>query len=154
MLVHPDGPIFRNTNGKPWTTDAVNCGFLALQMRMGKEQMKRRGIVVSDKEIGDFIPSLRPTKRRRGETVNKTKVELRAEAKRKLTCRRAADLAPRYSLYAIRHSWATNALQKGIDALTVAILMGHQDPSTLAKVYQHLSLNPRHLLEQAKRAAG
>jgi len=25
MLAHPEGPLFCNTNGKPWTTDAVNC---------------------------------------------------------------------------------------------------------------------------------
>jgi hypothetical protein len=32
--------------------------------------------------------------------------------------------------------------------------MGHQDPSMLSKVYQHLSLNPTHMLEQARRAVG
>lgn len=154
MLTYPDGAIFRNSNGMPWTTDAVNCGFLALQMRMGKEEMKRRGVDVSAEEINAFIPTQSPTKQRRGKTVKKTKAELRAEAKRKLTYKKAAALAPRYSLYAIRHSWATNALQKGLDALTVAILLGHADPSTLAKVYQHLSLNPQHLLQQAKRAQG
>ena len=154
MLVHPEGPIFRNSNGRPWTTDAVNCGFLAVQMRMGKVEMKRRGVEISTEDIEAFIPALAPAKRRKGEIVTKTKAELRAEAKRKLSYKKAAEFAPRYSLYAIRHSWATNALQKGLDALTVAILMGHEDPSTLAKVYQHLSLNPQHLLDQAKRAAG
>ena len=77
-----------------------------------------------------------------------------AEAKRKLTNRRAAKLAPRYSLYALRHSWATNALQRGLDSLTVAILTGHEDPSTLARVYQHLSHNPEQMLKQARKAAG
>ncbi len=154
MLAHPDGPIFRNTNGKPWTTEAVNCGFLALQMRMGKEEMRRRGEKTRQDEIAEFIHELQPTKTCRGHTIQKTDADLRCEANRKLTHRRAAQLVPRYSLYALRHSWATNALQKGLDALTVAILMGHEDPSTLARVYQHLSLNPQHLLEQAKRAAG
>jgi integrase len=32
------------------------------------------------------------------------------------------------------HSWATNALRAGANSLTVAILMGHQDPSTLSIV--------------------
>jgi integrase len=59
-----------------------------------------------------------------------------------LTYKRARELAPRYSLYALRHSWATNALKRGVDPLTVAILMGHQDPSMLARVYQHFSLSP------------
>lgn len=61
-------------------------------------------------------------------------------------------LKKKYSLYALRHAWATNALQRGVDPLTVAILMGHSDPSMLSKVYQHLSLDPRHMLESAKRA--
>ena len=86
--------------------------------------MKRRGEEISSKAIADLIPTLSPTCTRKGVIVAKTAAELRCEAKRKLTFKRAAQLAPRYSLYALRHSWATNALQKGIDALTVAILMG------------------------------
>ncbi len=60
--------------------------------------------------------------------------------------------AVKYSLYTLRHSWATNALRSGMDALTVAVLMGHSDPSTLSRVYQHLAHSPEHMLEQAKRA--
>jgi len=147
------GPIFRNAAGKPWTTEAVNCGFLSIQMRMGMAEMKRRGESIVGEEVEAFIPSLRRTKNVKGVAVEKTTAELRAEANRKLTYKRAATLAPRYSLYALRHSWATNALMRGVDPLTVAILMGHQDPSTLARVYQHLSLSPGHLLEQARKAA-
>ena len=154
MLAHPEGPLFRNTSGKPWTTEAVNCCFFDLQMRMGKDEMKRRGEEISKQAVAEFVPTLKTTKTRKGVIVPKTEAELRCEAKRKLTFKRAAQLALHYSLYALRHSWATNALQKGVDPLTVAILMGHEDPSTLAKVYQHLSLNPQHLLEQARRAAG
>ena len=36
----------------------------------------------------------------------------------------------------------TGACSGGPMHLTVAILMGHSDPSTLAKVYQHLAHNP------------
>ncbi len=152
MLANADGPIFRNTSGVPWTTDAVNCGFLAAQMRMGKAMMN--GEEIPEESIAGFVKSLKSTKSVKGEIREKTAAELRCEAKRKLTHKRASELAPRYSLYAIRHSWATNALQKGLDPLTVAILMGHEDPSTLSKVYQHLSLNPKHMLDQAKKAAG
>ena len=128
MFAHRDGLLFRNTNGRSWTTDAVNCGFLRLQIRMGMEEMQRRGEIVSDEPIAAFISTLCPTRTSKGRVIEKTKAELREEAKRKLTYKRAAQLAPRYSLYALRHSWATNALQKGLDALTVAILMGHEDP--------------------------
>lgn len=151
MLVNPTGPIFRNGNGAPWTTDAVNCGFQAVQMRMGKARMN--GESIPQKEIAALMKTLKPTRTEKGIVVQKNEAELRCEAKRKLTFKRAGQLAPRYSLYALRHSWATNALQKGLDPLTVAILMGHEDPSTLTKVYQHLSLNPEHMLNQAKRAA-
>ena len=116
--------------------------------------MRRQGEEISQEAINAFIPTLKKTKSIKGQVLEKSPAELRHEAKRKLTYKRAADLAPRYSLYALRHSWATHALQRGVDSLTVAILMGHADPSTLAKVYQHLGLNPKHLLEQAKKAAG
>jgi len=35
-------------------------------------------------------------------------------------------------VYPIRHSWATRALQRSLDPLTVAILVGHSEPSMLA----------------------
>jgi len=154
MLAHPTGPLFRNGTGKPWTTDAVNCGILAARVRMLKADMKRAGEAIPEEAISELIPALRSTKISRGQVVEKTKADLRSEAKEKLTKRLAIERTPKYSLYALRHSWATHALQKGMDPLTVAILMGHEDPSMLSKVYQHLSLDPKHMLNQAKRAAG
>jgi integrase len=120
---------------------------------MGKKEMQRQGMTIGDDEITTLIAELCPTRRSRGKTLDKTPAELRCEAKRKLTQKKVKGLAPRYSLHALRHSFATDALRKGIDSLTVAILLGHKDPSTLARVYQHLNQNPEHLLEQAKRAA-
>jgi hypothetical protein len=110
---------------------------------MGMAEMKRQGISVGEEKIAEFIPTLSKTHRVGKKVVAKTDAELRHEAKRKLTYQMAQESAPKYSLYALRHSWATNALQRGVDALTVAILMGHKDPSQLAKVYQHLSHNPK-----------
>jgi integrase len=94
LLKHPQGRLFRNTCGRPWTTDAVNCRFTTVEKKLGT----------------------------------------------------------RYCLYVFRHSWATRALERGVDPLTVAILMGHADPSMLAKTYQHLSQNPKYLQDAAKRA--
>ena len=31
----PCGPLFRNTQGVPWTTDATNCRFQTLKVRLG-----------------------------------------------------------------------------------------------------------------------
>ena len=152
-LANQSGPLFRNTAGKPWTTDAVNCGFTAIQMRMGKDEMQRRNIEVTQAEISAFIPTLKQTKRELGRERPKRPAELREEAKRKLTYKLAAKCATRYSLYALRHSFATHALRKGIDSLTVAVLLGHEDPSTLARVYQHLNQNPEHLVDQVRQIA-
>ncbi|MDA7980826.1 MAG: tyrosine-type recombinase/integrase [Pirellulales bacterium] len=151
---HTAGRLFRNSTGKPWTTDAINCAFRAIRIRMGKDEMKRRREEFTREQIASFASTLKTTRRSYGQIVTKTQAELRAEAKRKLVNQRAVELAPQYSLYALRHSWATHALQKGTDPLSVAILMGHKDPSTLSRVYQHLSLNPKHMLEQARKAAG
>lgn len=79
---------------------------------------------------------------------------MRCDAKRKLTFERARELGIRFSLYSLRHSWATNVMKRGVDALTVAILMGYKDPSQLAKTYQHLGHNPTHMLVQARKEAG
>ncbi len=151
---NPVGPLFRNEDGQPWTTEAINCTFDRIRYRMAKDEMKRRNITISDAEIEAFIPTLSPTRVSKGEVVPKPRYDLRTEAKQKLIQRKSIGLVPRYSLYALRHSWATHALQRGVDPLTVAILMGHQDPSMLSKVYQHLSLNPSHMLDQARRAVG
>ena len=58
----------------------------------------------------------------------------------------------KYSLYSFRHSFAQHALTKGVDCMTVATLLGHSDPNTLGRVYQHLSQNAAFLQEQLKRA--
>lgn len=148
---NPSGPLFRNAKGQPWNKDSVGCAFERLQTRMGKQALSDQQVGVDEADVRAMVSTLRPTRNVRGRTVKKSAADLRTEARRKLTGRLARDHAKRYSLYVLRHSWATNALRSGIDALTVAILMGHKDPSTLARTYQHLSHNPDHLLAQARR---
>lgn len=46
----------------------------------------------------------------------------------------------------MRHSWATNALKSGMDSTTASILMGHRDPATLIRNYQHLVKDQAYLL--------
>jgi len=60
----------------------------------------------------------------------------------------------KYSLYSLRHSFAQHALIRGVDCITVATLLGHSDPNTLGRVYQHLSQNSAFLQEQLKKATG
>lgn len=154
MLRNPQGPLFRNASGKAWTTFGVNCAFRRVRVRIGKQLMREKKIEISDDEIRKFVKGLATHRTVKGVRRQKSDRELLQEAKRKLSNGLATSLVPKCSLYALRHSWATHALQRGVDSLTVAILMGHQDPAMLAKVYQHLALNPGHLLEQARKAVG
>ncbi len=43
MIAHPTGPIFRNSNGDPWTTFSVNCAFIRLQTTIGMRRARRAG---------------------------------------------------------------------------------------------------------------
>ncbi len=153
MRRSPTGQMFRNSRDNPWTTDAVNCQVDQIQIRMGKQEMKRQGISISDTEIEKFIVTLNPTKRVKGVERLKRPAELRCEAKGKLTNRMAKLLAPRYSLYSLRHAFATLALERGVDSVAVATLLGHADTTMLSRVYSHIAQNPAFMAEQAKRAA-
>ncbi|MCC7421046.1 MAG: tyrosine-type recombinase/integrase [Planctomycetaceae bacterium] len=150
----PAGPLFRNSNGSPWTTEAVNCAFRRVRTKLGQKRIKDQNLDIHDDDLREFKATLKREKTENGITRPKTEGELCGEARRKLIQRKACSLVPNYSLYALRHSWATHALQRGVDPLTVAILMGHSDPSMLARVYQHLSLNPQHLRSQLEKAVG
>jgi integrase len=89
------GPIFRNSNGKPWTANSVRCRFRTLKRKMN-------------------MPDLCAT--------------------------------------TLRHSWATNSLKNGMDSTTASILMGHRDPSTLIRNYQHLAKDHEYLAKAAEAA--
>ncbi|QDV61959.1 tyrosine-type recombinase/integrase [Crateriforma conspicua] len=55
--------------------------------------------------------------------------------------------------YGARHSWATNALTSGgVDPISAAHLMGHRDPTMVARVYSHIAKNPDFLRKQALNA--
>ena len=56
--------------------------------------------------------------------------------------------------YTLRHSFATDALERGVPVATVAELMGHKDLKMLSTHYAHLSEKRKHLAEAAKKAAG
>lgn len=161
MLQHPTGRLFRNRRGTPWTPDAVNSAFEKIQISLGRKLLeegrpklkdkRRKYVGIDDLEAQVFAKTLNPVKQ---SGKPKTEAELLGEARRKLTYKAAKELGPKYCLYDLRHTWMNRLLTKGVDALTVAFLAGHSDPSTLAKVYAHLSQNPSYLLDQAKKAAG
>ena len=154
VLRHPEGPIFRNTNGLAWNTEAVNCAFVALRIRIGLRVMKAEGFTLSDDEVQRKIATLQSDHKVKGKTVRKTAVELRKEAKKKLRNAAACARTRKLCLTAFRHSFCHRLLKSGVDALTVSVLMGHADPSMIAKVYSHLSHAPQYLRDALQKAAG
>jgi integrase len=40
--------------------------------------------------------------------------------------------------YALRHAWCTDALMRGVDPITVSVLLGHKDAKMVMQVYSHL----------------
>ena len=152
LMLRTHNHLFVNVHGVPWNSRSVNCAFIRIQIRMGRKAMKAKGITITPEDAEAFIQKLCPTQVIKGRKVAKTRAELRAEARRKLSGRFAARHAKKYCLTAFRHSWCHHALCRGIDALTVSVLMGHADPTMVAKVYSHLGHAPQFLLDQAKKA--
>jgi integrase len=145
MLKHPTGLLFRNSNGGPWTTFSVNCAFIRLQTTIGAKRLKEKGLIPAP------LPRLRGSARR--DQANRIEQDRRVIERRKDIATLARKHGPKRCLYHLRHSWLDRALKSGVDALTCAILMGHRDPSTISKVYQHLSQSPEYLRGAAERAS-
>lgn len=88
---NPAGPLFRNTEGNPWTPNAVRCA-----MRRLRARLKLDGVTA----------------------------------------------------YTFRHSFATDALERGLSLTDVAALMNHKDVRTTMG-YSHLKERREHLRRQA-----
>jgi site-specific recombinase XerD len=55
--------------------------------------------------------------------------------------------------YGARHSYATNALIRSVDTVSLSHLMGHRDTRMVSN-YAHLAQNIEFLRKQAQNAAG
>lgn len=83
----------------------------------------------------------------RGQPWTRNAVRLRVQrVKRKLNL--SADLC----CYLARHAFGTSAVLNGVDALTVAQLMGHTSLGMVQRVYCHLGDAHAHLHQAAERA--
>ena len=143
---HPRGPLFLNTDGLPWSPSALNCRFARLRLTLGRKKLD---------ELGLMPPKLkRLTKSQRADdAVRNGHLEAVGERRRQIATL-ARRQVPRYSLYTFRHSWCTHALERGVDAVTVATLMGHRDTTMISRHYAHLIQRRDHLRESVRKAAG
>lgn len=147
---YPEGPLFRNEDGKSWNRHSLSCAFGRLQVVLGMKKMQQLGISVAP--LKRFKKSDYPDK----SALAKARAEQRGllTERRKAINKLARKYGRKFTLYHFRHAWATRALRRGTDPLTVAILMGHKDPSMLAKIYQHLAHDPDFLQKAARKATG
>jgi integrase len=95
-LRRPEGPLFVNRRGKPWTASAIDQCFGKLEKRLGFP----------------FFP------------------------------------------YAVRHTFCTDSLLRGVGPLETAILMGHRDAKMVMEVYAHLCQQHEHLRKKLRQATG
>jgi integrase len=54
--------------------------------------------------------------------------------------------------YAIRHTFATDAIIRGVDIVTIASLMGHKNLTMLHRIYQHVKRRSDHMRDALKQA--
>ena len=68
----------------------------------------------------------------------------------RLSCKLGFHVCP----YAVRHTFATDAIIRGVDLQTIATLMGHVDLKMLSRIYQHLRRRSDHLRAGLRKATG
>lgn len=143
---NPSGPIFRNTDGRPWCCSSVKCRFQNLRVTLGRKQIEALGLVPPK------IPRL--NKQQRQDPTLRKEHHRKVLARRRKITELAKQHGTRYSLYSFRHAFCTEALEGGLDAVTVSVLMGHRDTTMIARHYSHLTQRLTHLRESARKARG
>jgi integrase len=151
---NPEGPLFRNNKGNPWTAFAVKLRFERLQIAMGRQEMANRGIptVPTDKAIEKLAATLPKTKVNSvtGKKTQKTPAELRQEARERLIASASKRYAKRFRQYDLRHSFVTRKLRAGVDSHLVAALVGHKDTKMIDAVYSHVADDYKFMLDTAR----
>jgi integrase len=114
--------------------------------------MKEEGFTLTEDEIKKKIATLKPDRQYKSRRIRKSAAELREEAIRKLRYAAARLRAKKLCLTVFRHSFCHRLLKSSVDALTVSVLMGHADPTMIAKVYSHLSHAPEYLRDALRKS--
>lgn len=125
----------------------LKAGRIVLPKNLAKGKKRPRVIYLSDearKVVKRNLSVGRLFKTLRGQPFHKDIIRQRFRTLEK-------KLGTRYCLYHFRHGFAHRSLAAKNDALTVATLMGHSSPQTLARVYAHLNQAEDHLREALKR---
>jgi integrase len=143
---HPSGPLLRTTTGTAWCASSVKCRFQKLQLALGRKRLKEGGL------LPPKIPRL--TKSLRQDPTVRREHERKVLERRRQVNGLARQHGIRLNLYSFRHTFVTEALVTGVDAVTVSVLAGHRDTAMISRHYAHLTQRLAHLREAAKRARG
>jgi integrase len=150
LAARPEGKLFVNEDGRPWKRFAIANRFDRLHLALGLAKLK---------ELGTEVEPL-PRFDRRAYTDKAQLAAARKEHRLKLRERRKSLLklarqhGRKMAAYDLRHGFATRMLEKGVDHVTVAALMGHGDGTQVARTYQHLDQRQNYLKETLKKASG
>ena len=147
--LRPNGPLFRNEDGRQWDAQNFNNRFCRLQKRLGREQLGK--IILDAEKVKALAATLPPVKMEKGGVKPKTERELLREARKKLSGKKAAKAGTKYALTAIRHSFCQRLLEAGVDHTTVAALMGHSNAVMVSTTYSHMDQAKDFLREELKK---
>jgi integrase len=145
MAENPVGPLFRNSEGNPWCVSSVKCRFQHFRDQVGRRKLIALGLMPPKLKMLTAVERQEPGKREgHHRAVMERRRAIKALAKKH---------GVKYSLYAFRHAYCTSALESGeLDAVTVSVLMGHQDTTMISRHYSHLTQRTEHMRDAAKKA--
>jgi len=146
MIKHPQGPIFCNSDSRPWCVSSVKCRFQRLRDEIGRRRLRELGLLPPKLKRLTFVERQDPRRREEHrQAVLARRRQIKELGKR---------YGVKYSLYAFRHAFCTEALESGLDAVTVSVLMGHRDTTMISRHYSHLTQRLGHLRDAARKARG
>lgn len=140
----PEGPVLRNADGRAWNMSSTNNLFQRVRVNLGRGRLQQLGLVPPK------VPRLKAHER--AEQGLRAGHERRVLERRSRINRLAWEHGTKYSIYAMRHAFCTEALENGLDAVTVSVLMGHRDTTMISRVYSHVDQRHQHMRQAANRA--
>jgi integrase len=144
VLKRPAGPLLLNTEGNPWCKSSVKCRFQLICRVLGRKKL----------EVNDQVPPKIPrlTNAQRNDPAIRAAHEVKMLERRQMIKDLAREHGIRLNLYNFRHSFITESLVNGLDAVTVSVLAGHRDTTMISRHYGHVAQKQEHMRAAANRA--
>lgn len=141
------------------TSAHFNGRTIVFQKKQAKGKKRPRTIYLNDKALAIVQRRIAAQgdgfifRHCQGGRWNKNSVNVRFRRLQVKLVKRGCPI-PGLCAYALRHSFATLALLRGVNPVSLSHLMGHSDLKMITKVYAHLAENEEHLLDELRKATG